>query len=350
MDAIVSESPPAHASRWPTAATVRKALPVLLTLIGGTALFFLIRGAHWSACRAAFISVAPALPFIFALEVLRCVAEARATLTLYGSSARLIPTPVIIRAQLSAYTANMLLPAGRATGETLKALLLSPLVGVGRAAGVAAVAQALALIAVSIAATPYLIAAICVHKGTPLAIVIGVHCVVTSCAGIALLTGVRHPRLLNWLGKKFPRAAPSLTAAREAIASMPTVQFGALAWLVVSQWIPLAEFTALLVVSRTAGFGRALLCQGASDVGAALGDWVPGHVGATDGALALAAPIVRISLATALALTATLHGVQVLCALAASVATLMGQASKGGRSTSTLPLRFAEPALSVRVP
>jgi hypothetical protein len=101
--------------------------------------------------------------------------------------------------------------------------------------------------------------------------------------------------------------------------------------------VVLVEMVVLLyALGGRHGPGEALLAQGVGLVGGAVGDFVPGQLGATDGAFALAAPTLGLALADGIAIAVMLHAVQAIWAVIGWTVPLFWKAPrKAGDDPST---------------
>jgi hypothetical protein len=108
----------------------------------------------------------------------------------------------------------------------------------------------------------------------------------------------------------------SRTVFHEAMADIPVVPARALFWVALNRAIQVLEFGILVyAVGAAFSLGRALLGQAISLVGGSAGDLIPGQVGTTDGAFALAAPMLGISAASAVGVAVMVHCMQLFWTL-----------------------------------
>ncbi len=110
--------------------------------------------------------------------------------------------------------------------------------------------------------------------------------------------------------------AQATSAFHDALARIPVVPPVALAAALVHRAASVVEIALLLrALGGRHGLGEALLAQGVSLAGGAVGDFVPGQLGATDGAFALAAPYLGLAVVDGIAISVMLHCVQAMWAV-----------------------------------
>ena len=272
-----------------TRARLRVLLGRALVLCVGVALAgYFVKAAGPSHVLSVLVEAGRFLPFIVLLEMGVVTTDIIAARGLLGGAVRSITTRAWIRACALAYASSILLPAGRAAGETVRAATLSGSVGAGTA--VTACARLQSCVLVSNAAISLTIGAVTLAGGVSLLplLLLG-NAVVCTVLGLTVFAVARNARVGAWLREKWgpllkrlglmkaagtPNApAPSRKATSAAIAlnllgrSLQTVQYGVV----------------LLAVGAVSGPVRALTAQGIHLVGAAVGDLIPTQLGAMEG-------------------------------------------------------------------
>jgi hypothetical protein len=264
-------------------------------------------------------TLAPWLPWALAIEGARIGVDALTTRFLYGERGARVPHAALLRAHLLAYPANLLLPAGRAAAEAIKAALLHRHVGVERVAAAAVVAPALALIGVVVVSLPCLAAASLAWGGAAFTWAIALQALAALVAASGLLLLARRPEI----GRGVGRLSASLGATTERVQR----ELGAMGWLprkalaaAIANRLLLALEVALLAHGAGVAVPLLLPAIGVHLVGAAVGDAVPAQLGATDVSFALAAESLGLTMASAVAASLAFHGVQLCWAGAGAVA------------------------------
>lgn len=290
----------------------RKALVhVLLALVGIAAMALLARSVGAHRLLAIVRASARWLPVLFGLDVLRLGFEAAATWALSARVRALVRLPALCRVHLVANAVSMVMPAGRAAGEAVKAAMLSRFIGVPDAAAVGAAGQATAMLGGVLIAVPCVAAALLLTGLSPLAGAFALYAGGAAAFFALFQIACRRREIGGFVLRRFARAGQATAAFHDAIAGIPVFPPAATAAAFVSRSIQVLELGVLLhALGGRRGLGGALVSQGVSMVGGSLGDLVPGQLGATDGAFALAAPVLGITVADGVAMAVLLHCVQ----------------------------------------
>jgi len=326
---MISADPPA--TRQSRRDMVRVALGRGALLLAGLALAAWLVGA--AGYRAVWHVLEPAgrwLPVVVLCEVLLILLDVAAIRVLLGEAARAVAFRTWLRSTTLAYTSMVFLPAGRATGEIVRAATLAPDVGAARASGACTRLQACALAGGTvISAVGALVVAL--HWGVRSILVLGLIANGLGCGLMAatLFALVRSQRFATWLRRKMrwfvDKHAPSIhlpPPARAEVAGVLLSSFGRV--------IQVLQYGVILhAVGGVASFTLALTAQGIHLVGAAIGDAIPNQMGATEGvyrafasqlgfateparalSIALLARVAQIGIAVACLLVGTLVGRQ----------------------------------------
>ncbi|WP_437877855.1 lysylphosphatidylglycerol synthase domain-containing protein [Sorangium sp. So ce513] len=308
----------ATAGRWRRRALLHAALGG----IGLAALAMLIRHVGAAAMLDTLARAAPLLPLLVALEAARLGCETLATGALCPR--RSVPPAELIRIHIVTYPVMTLMPAGRAAGEAVKAALLSPHVGVPRAAAIATANQSLALLAASPLS---LLAALAIGRiagsASPLALGVLAHAALLVGSGLAVAYAARQRAAFAWFARRFARLGHATAAFQEAVRERPPVPPRPFACCVAGRALQATQYAVLLAaVGAESGPLRALAAYGVGAAGTAAGDLIPGQVGATDGAFALAAPLLGLIASSAIAIAVLIHLLQATFALTGIAVTL----------------------------
>lgn len=287
----------------------RALLHAAFALAGAAAIALLVRSVGVAALVAALRASARWLPLLLVLEAGRAALEALSTWSLSARVRERVRWPELARAHLIAYAVSMVMPAGRASGEAVKAALLARSVGAPEAAAVAAGNQSAALLGGALAAVPCALAAAVGAPSSPLTWALGVFAAGSIGLTAAFQMALRRP-LGGSLLRRITGTEEAPAAFREALARVPRVPLAATLCAVASRALFAVELAVLLHAAAGAAH-RALLALGVSLVGGAVGDLVPGQLGASDGAFALAAPLLGVTRADGVAIAMTLHLLQI---------------------------------------
>jgi hypothetical protein len=285
-------------------------------VVGLGALFLLVRGVGLPVLLGILRALARWLPLLFALDVLRLVGEAVTTWSLSERVRRRVPLGELVRIHIVAYAIAMNMPAGRAAAETVKAAMLAPFIGVPEAAAVGAANQTTSMLGGILGGIPCVVAALWITGLSPLTAAFAGFVLVTLVGYTALQIACRTRGLGSALLDRFTRMEHATGTFHEAIARIPVVPpVGTLAAFLGRVVVAVQLAVLLFALGGEHGVGAALLAQGVGLVGGTLGDLVPGQLGATDGAFALAAPYLGVALASGVALSVMLHCVQAMWAV-----------------------------------
>ncbi|WP_437309580.1 lysylphosphatidylglycerol synthase domain-containing protein [Sorangium sp. So ce388] len=321
--AALSPAPlPARGGAAARRARRRALLHAALGVFGLGALAALIRHVGAAEMLEAVTRAAPFLPILVALEAARVGCETLATGALCPR--RSVPPAELLRIHIVSYPVMALMPAGRAAGEAVKAALLSPHVGAPRAAAIATANQSLALLS---AAPLSLLAALAIWRigGGASALALGVlaHAALLVASGLGVAFAARQRAAFAWLARRFASAGHAAAAFHEAVREHAPVPARPFAACVAGRAIQAAQYAVLLAaVGAASGPVRALAAYGVGAVGTAVGDLIPGQVGATDGAFTLAAPLLGLTAGSAIAISVLVHLLQAAFALAGIVTTV----------------------------
>jgi hypothetical protein len=300
-----------------TKAGRRKAvLHGIFALVGLGALTLLIRSIGLGPLLAALRASARWLPFLIALEAGRVMLEVVATLSLSPRLRRRASLSQLARIHVIGYAVSAIMPAGRAAGEAVKAAMFSRFVGGPEAAAIGTGNQSAAMIGGALAGVPVALVAFLLTGLSPLTLALVVFMLVSLVVVAAFQIACRRRDVGGALIRRFTHLEQATADFEAALQKIPLVPVTATACTLASRALFTIELAMLLYgASGHAGFGRTILALGVSLVGGAIGDMVPGQLGASDGAFALAAPLLGITAAGGVAMTMTLHVVQILWGL-----------------------------------
>jgi hypothetical protein len=285
-------------------------------VVGLIAIALLVRGVGAATLFAIVRASARWLPLLVAIDALRIVAEGFATCSLSARVRRQVPLAELVRVHLVGYAIGMNMPAGRVTAEAVKAAMLSRYIGAPEAAAVAAGNQTSVMLGNVVGMVPCMVAAIWMTGWSPLVCSFGLLALFTAVLFAMFQLACRRSRLGGALLRRVTRFEHATEAFQAAIERVPIVPVGATLAALAARAVAALELGVLLwALGGRHSVGHALLAQGVNLIGGSLGDVVPGQLGATDGAFALAAPSLGLAVVDGIALSVLLHCVQAVWAV-----------------------------------
>lgn len=263
----------------------------LLLGLGVGAVVYLVYDAGPGLVWRTLVAAAVFLPFVALGEIGFVGMDVLSLRLMYGRHAQRVPGSVWLRSAMMAYGIMILLPAGRAGGEVMRAANLAPYVGGARAAAGAAVLQGVTLFGNTIISVPcYVAVAIAAGPTDLLALLVLGNGIVTGLIGTVLLFGARFARVGGWLGKRISALATHGASFDASLREMPRAPVGPVVAASVGRLSQAVQYgVILLAVGGTLTVGNALIAQAIHLVGAGLGDMVPNQAGITETAYRLSA-------------------------------------------------------------
>lgn len=229
------------------------------------------------------------LPIIMLLEALWIGTDSLAMRSLLAKSGARAPVRPLVEATALGYAALVVLPAGRAGTEVVRAGILAPFAGGARVAACAAYTQASALLANALVSVPCAVA-IGLHLGSTheLTLLCLGNGIATATLGTIILLTLRGANLGERLGRWLMSQARRGADFDRALSALPRLPVRAIAWCFVGRLGQVAQY-ALLVVAVGGALrpSTGLVALGIHLVGAALGDFVPNQAGVHEGAYRL---------------------------------------------------------------
>jgi hypothetical protein len=264
---------------------------LVLLVVGIGAIVALVSEAGPDATLHTLTDAAVFLPFVLFFEALWISMDVLALRLLLGERARDVPRAAWLRSAIMAYGVMILLPAGRAGGEVIRASILAPHVGGPRAAAIATRLQGATLFANTLISIPCWIAvAVALDAGQPLAWLLVVNGVATAILGTLIVFASRFSRVGGFLGRRIRALATHGESFDEALRDETSWARPILATTLGRLLQSVQYGVILLSVGGTLTVSSALIAQGIHLVGAGFGDFVPNQVGITEGAYRLFAP------------------------------------------------------------
>lgn len=291
---------------------------------------------------AVWASLGPSLrwlPLVATVDLGRIAAETLATRVALGRKAAEVPLGTLFRATLVGYGLASLAPAPRVVNETIKASVLGPRIGMPEATSVGLTMQASTLISVGVFSIPCGAAMYVLAESSLWFWAAAVHAVALIGTGVGLraMTRARGPG--RWLARRFPRLAPGTDAFGDHARETGLLALGPSLALLGNRSFQVVQ---IAVAAHAVGIDvdalRALAAQGVNLIANAVGVFVPGSLGAADGAFALAADMLGTTAARAAALALLLRCSQLVWLAIGSVV-IMGLRS----SYTAAPVHPPEP-------
>jgi uncharacterized membrane protein YbhN (UPF0104 family) len=294
----------------------------LALFAGGLALTaWLVRSAGLDRVGAALREAGPWLPAVLLLELGILACDMTAARTLLGDAIRNVTPGTWLRSAAIAYASTVVLPAGRAAGEAMRAATLAPSVGVGRATATCSRLQACVL--VSNAGISFVIAAV-VFAGRAngvLALALLVNAVACTLLAVVVFVAARSKRVALWLKKRFKKLAQMTETEGQGSGAGADARGVGLSF--VGRIFECTQYGVVLhAIGGKATVASALTAQGIHLVGASVGDLVPNQMGVTEGAYRLFTSALDVTVAQALSIALVIRLVQLtltgLCFMAAA--------------------------------
>lgn len=298
-------------------------------LVGVAAVAALVSSVGGDRVLDRFEAGARWLPLLLVIEGLRIGTELGATERLAAAFGAKVPAGPMVRIHVACNAMCQGLPAGRVVCETAKARWLRPWLDTARAAALGTTHQACHLLAAGLISIPCAVAAMALDAHW-LAVAIALHGVVSLVGGAALLLAGRGRRLTGWLGR-IRRIGEHAPRFGEAMRELPTVPWEAAGVLLAGRALQIVQ---IAIVARAVGLPSSLPSvfgwYGLQLVAVATADFLPGQLGATDGAFALGVSHLGGTVAAALAAAVLIHWVQLLWVAAGAATVALGFSSPRG--------------------
>ena len=272
----------------PRSELLRHAGRALLFIAGIALTAWLVRAAGAANVARVLRGAGPWISLIVLLEAIPAALDVVAVRLILGPPAHAVRAVTWARSASLAYASTVLLPAGRAAGEAARAMALSGSVGPSRAASGCARLQACALAGNGAIAT---IAACAIARGgasaRTLALAVFANALVCGALSVAIFSVMSSARMAAWARRRFPRFVESHVESHSAVGSGGRLTATAFAagLALLGRGIQTIQYgVVLLAVGGSYAPQNALRAQGVHLVGAAVGDFVPNQMGATEGA------------------------------------------------------------------
>ena len=286
----MSEEKPPETGRWDRIKSIGR---WLLLAFGVSAVVYLVYDAGPDLVWQTLVSAAIFLPFVALGEIGFVGMDVVSLRMMFGEHGKRVPASIWLRSAMMAYGIMVLLPAGRAGGEVMRAANLAPYVGGARAAAGAAVLQGVTLWGNTLISIPcYLAVALASNPGSILALLVLGNGLVTGLIGSVLLFGARFSKVGGWLGKRIGALGKHGAKFDDSLREMPRAPIGPVIAAGLGRVSQAVQYGVILVaVGGTLTVGNALVAQAIHLVGAGFGDMVPNQAGITETAYRLSASL-----------------------------------------------------------
>lgn len=266
---------------WRLARTVGRPL---LFVLGVGALVFLVYDVGPLRIWRVLVGAGVWLPLIALFEIGMVSMDVVSLRMMYGPRARTVPSSVWLRSGMMAYGVMILLPAGRAGGEVIRAASLAPYVGGPRAAAAAALLQGVTLWGNTLISVPcYIACAMASGPFSALSLFVAGNGLVTAALGTIVLFGARFSNVGGWLGRRIKALGSHGASFDESLKEMPAVPVVPIGAALLGRISQLLQYGVLMIaVGGTLTVVSALVAQAIHLVGAGLGDMVPNQIGVTE--------------------------------------------------------------------
>lgn len=272
----------ARAARW---ARIKSIGRWVLLALGVGAVVGLVYDAGPDAVWSTLVGAGVWLPVVMLFEAGFAAMDVAALRLMYGERGKQVPASVWLRSGMMAYGIMILLPAGRAGGEVMRAASLSPYIGGARAAAGATLLQGVTLWGNTLISIPcYAAVALASGPAQPLALLVAGNGLVTGVLGTVLLLGTRVSRIGGFLGRRIKALAAHGARFDESLRELPSLPILPIGAAFLGRVLQAVQYGVILVaVGGTLTVQSGLVAQAIHLVGAGLGDMVPNQVGVTEG-------------------------------------------------------------------
>jgi hypothetical protein len=261
----------------------------VLLALGVAAVIGLVLDAGADAVWNTLVRAGVWLPLVMLCEIGFVGMDVVSLRLMYGARGSQVPARVWLRSGMMAYGIMILLPAGRAGGEVMRAASLAPYIGGPRAAAGATLLQGVTLWGNTLISIPcYAAVALSAGPTEPLALFVAGNGIVTAVLGSLLLFGARASSVGGWLGRRIKALASHGASFDTSLREMPAVPVLPIGAALVGRLFQTVQYAMiLLAVGGALTLKSGLVAQAIHLVGAGLGDMVPNQVGITEGAYRL---------------------------------------------------------------
>ena len=294
----------------------RPLVRIACAVLGTAVLVVSVWAAGARAVLASLGASVHALPLLALLEAVMVGCSTLALRSLYGEAGLRVPTRQWVRAGALGYALGLVLPMGRGAGEAARAVLLSRNAGGARAAVAAVQMQGVVLLSTAVITVPVLVATVALLGPGAAAGLILANGLAAAAIGTSILVVRERARPGRFLGGLVKRLE-GFGLAFDAVAGASRGSLArSLAWESLGRVAQVVQCgVALAAIGQQAGPARVLVTRGALILGSAVGDFIPGQLGATEAMMVVGAGALALTAATAATLALLIHAAQILLGL-----------------------------------
>jgi len=294
----------------------RPLVRIACAVLGTAVLVVSVWAAGARAVLASLGASVHALPLLALLEGVMVGCSTLALRSLYGEAGPRVPARQWVRAGALGYALGLVLPMGRGAGEAARAVLLSRNAGGARAAVAAVQMQGVVLLSTAVITVPVLAATVALLGPGAAAGLILANGLVAGAIGISILVVRERAKPGRFLGGLVKRLE-GFGLAFDAVAGASRGNLGrSLVWESLGRVAQVVQCgVALAAIGQQAGPMRVLVTRGALILGSAVGDFIPGQLGATEAMMVVGAGALALTAATAATLALLIHAAQILLGL-----------------------------------
>jgi len=292
----------------------------LVALVCATGFGVLLYQFDRNALVASLRTIGPIWPGLLLLESMRVMCEVMATRAVLGPARARLPFLRLMRGQLLAQLLDIMMPAGRTSAESAKAVLYSRDIGWPPAAAVATALQLAVLSANALwaIASYFGSAQLGLHRALRLGLLN--YTAITCALVVGIATFAAAKRVRRWC-ERMPLVHASLAHFADLLTGSPGRLVLAVGAQLLSRCVQALQLTlTLTALGAHPSLMQAYLAQAIYLVGIALGEFMPAQLGTTDAVFVLAAPALGVSDVAAFSATLAMHAVQVIGALSSGAA------------------------------
>lgn len=281
---------------------------VFFGVVGLALIAVMVDRAGLGNVRDALVEAAPLFPIVFLLEGAILVCSILGLRVLYGEDRHRLPAGALVRAGLIGYVVTGFLPAGRAFGESARAMTLSRYASAPRAWAAALSFQGIALLANAAISVPAGLALLAMSGLSAMTLLVGANGIIAAALGMAILLAGRRSRFGTRVGRWLPRAQAFGHAFDGYLQGERMVPLGSFLWECCGRMIQVVQYGVLVLAAGGAlGLLHAFAAEGVHLVGAAAGDLIPAQLGATEAGFELSARLLSLAPSDAVTIALLAH-------------------------------------------
>lgn len=283
-------------------------LRVLLATFGIAVIAVLVQRIGAAEVGEALARTGPVLPFAFVLDAIRIGCDAWSTRLLLGERGRAIPLGTLYAGHLAGHGVMNVFPAGRSASEAVKAGLFHRYLGAAESVAMGASNQANTLLSSAVFSLFCAGAAFAVAATPMLGWAIVAHFAVLFVSGVGMRVASTNRHVEAFFAARLPRLGAHLSRFAERSRETPIVAWGPVFAMVLGRTAQTVEYGLLAhAVGITVGPLEALTVQGVNLVAAAAGVLMPGQLGSSEAAFALAGEALHTDAARAMTIALAAH-------------------------------------------